>query len=109
MYWSCRTYAPSVRTMVGLISFVHVNQPDHWGLGAGDSVCPVTPMFHANCWGLPYAAGMAGAKLVLLDRWVGDVGDAPLAALPNIDRIRLRSAALEGAALIGSALVLLLK
>jgi fatty-acyl-CoA synthase len=29
-------------------------------------------MFHANCWGLPYAAGMSGAKLVLLDRWVGD-------------------------------------
>jgi outer membrane protein TolC len=27
---------------------------------------------------------------------VGDAGDAPLAALPNIDRIRLRSAALEG-------------
>ena len=37
-----------------------------------DVILPAVPMFHANCWGLPYAAGMAGAKLVLLDRWVGD-------------------------------------
>jgi outer membrane protein TolC len=36
------------------------------------------------------------AARIALKRWVGDLGDAPLAALPNIDRIRLRSAALEG-------------
>jgi outer membrane protein TolC len=36
------------------------------------------------------------AARIALKRWVGDEGDAPLAALPNIDRIRLRSAALEG-------------
>jgi outer membrane protein TolC len=36
------------------------------------------------------------AARIALKRWVGDVGDAPLAAMPNIDRIRLRSAALEG-------------
>jgi len=36
------------------------------------------------------------AARIALKRWVGDVGDAPLAALPNLDRIRLRSAALEG-------------
>jgi len=40
------------------------NQPDHWGLAAGDSVCPVTPMFHANCWGVPYGCVMMGVKLV---------------------------------------------
>jgi fatty-acyl-CoA synthase len=40
------------------------NQPDHWGLRAGDSVCPVTPMFHANCWGVPYGCVMMGIKLV---------------------------------------------
>jgi fatty-acyl-CoA synthase len=40
------------------------NQPDHWGLAAGDSVCPVTPMFHANCWGVPYGCVMMGIKLV---------------------------------------------
>jgi fatty-acyl-CoA synthase len=26
---------------------------------------PVVPMFHANAWGLPYAAALAGARLVL--------------------------------------------
>jgi len=36
------------------------------------------------------------AARIALKRWVGDAGDAPLAVLPNIDRIRLRSAALEG-------------
>lgn len=38
------------------------------GVGAVDSVLPVVPMFHANAWGLPYAALMAGADLVLPDR-----------------------------------------
>jgi fatty-acyl-CoA synthase len=38
------------------------NQPDHWGLGAKDSVLPVTPMFHANCWGVPYGCAMLGVK-----------------------------------------------
>ena len=26
--------------------------------------CPIVPMFHANAWGVPYAATMVGAKLV---------------------------------------------
>ncbi len=38
------------------------------GVGTSDSVLPVVPMFHANAWGLPYAALMAGADLVLPDR-----------------------------------------
>ena len=38
------------------------------GVGANDSVLPIVPMFHANGWGLPYAALMAGADLVLPDR-----------------------------------------
>lgn len=29
-----------------------------------DVVLPLTPMFHVNCWGLPYAAGLAPAGLV---------------------------------------------
>ena len=36
------------------------------------------------------------AARIALKRWVGDAGDAPLDALPNIDRIRLRAGALEG-------------
>lgn len=38
------------------------------GVGSADCVLPVVPMFHANAWGLPYAALMAGADLALPDR-----------------------------------------
>jgi fatty-acyl-CoA synthase len=38
------------------------------GIGSCDCVLPVVPMFHANAWGLPYAALMAGADLALPDR-----------------------------------------
>ena len=37
---------------------------DFWGLRGSDVVLPVTPMFHANSWGMPYGAVMMGAKLV---------------------------------------------
>jgi fatty-acyl-CoA synthase len=35
------------------------------GIREEDVVLPVVPMFHANAWGLPYAAVMLGAKLVM--------------------------------------------
>jgi len=38
--------------------------PDYIGLSGRDVVMPVTPMFHANSWGIPYAAVMVGASLV---------------------------------------------
>jgi fatty-acyl-CoA synthase len=37
---------------------------DFWGLKGADVLLPVTPMFHANCWGIPYAAVMLGVKTV---------------------------------------------
>ena len=43
------------------------------GLGINDSALAIVPMFHANAWGMPYAALMAGADLVLPDRYM----DAP--------------------------------
>ncbi|MGB7871100.1 MAG: fatty acid--CoA ligase [Mycobacterium sp.] len=36
-------------------------------ISSSDCVIPIVPMFHANAWGLPYAALMAGADLVLPD------------------------------------------
>jgi fatty-acyl-CoA synthase len=33
-------------------------------------VLPIVPMFHANSWGLAYAAVMTGASLVMPDRWL---------------------------------------
>lgn len=37
---------------------------DFWCLRGTDVVLPLTPMFHANCWGIPYGAVNLGAKLV---------------------------------------------
>jgi fatty-acyl-CoA synthase len=42
-----------------------VNQADGIGLSERDTALPVVPMFHANAWGIPYAAAMSGSKLVL--------------------------------------------
>jgi fatty-acyl-CoA synthase len=39
-------------------------------LGADDRALPVVPMFHANAWGIPYAAFMSGADLVMPDRYL---------------------------------------
>jgi fatty-acyl-CoA synthase len=30
-----------------------------------DRVLPVVPMFHANAWGIPFAAGLAGASMIM--------------------------------------------
>ncbi|MBV9560377.1 MAG: long-chain fatty acid--CoA ligase [Bradyrhizobium sp.] len=49
-------------------TFLHAlcaSAPDYFALSCRDVVLPVTPMFHANCWGVPYAAVMNGAHLVL--------------------------------------------
>ena len=39
--------------------------PNMLNLSHEDAVLPVVPMFHVNAWGVPYAAPVAGAKLVL--------------------------------------------
>ncbi|HTT10879.1 MAG TPA: long-chain fatty acid--CoA ligase [Burkholderiaceae bacterium] len=47
-----------------LLHTLVANQPDNWGLAAGDSVLAATPMFHANCWGVPYGCAMMGIKMI---------------------------------------------
>jgi len=39
--------------------------PDAMAASARDAILPVVPMFHVNAWGIPFAAPMVGAKLVL--------------------------------------------
>jgi fatty-acyl-CoA synthase len=39
--------------------------PDTFGISSDETVMLIVPMFHANAWGTPYAAAMAGTKLVL--------------------------------------------
>jgi len=41
-----------------------INGANALGFTADDAILPVVPMFHANAWGIPYAAPMVGAKLV---------------------------------------------
>ena len=43
---------------------------DSLGIVDGDRVLPVVSMYHANAWGQPYAAMMAGADLLLPDRYL---------------------------------------
>jgi fatty-acyl-CoA synthase len=39
--------------------------PDGLGLSNAETILPVVPMFHVNAWGIPYAAAMCGAKMVM--------------------------------------------
>ncbi|HEY4991522.1 MAG TPA: long-chain fatty acid--CoA ligase, partial [Nakamurella sp.] len=47
-----------------------VNTGSVFAMSERDRVLPVVPMFHANAWGLPYAAVMAGASLIMPDRFL---------------------------------------
>src|ERR1700716_2789316 len=55
--------------------FIHtmgVLGADNLAITEKDTVFPIVPMFHANSWGLPYACGMAGSKVIFPDRFMGD-------------------------------------
>ena len=43
---------------------------DVMNLSATDTVCGIVPMFHANAWGLPWAATMLGMKQVFPHRFM---------------------------------------
>jgi fatty-acyl-CoA synthase len=60
-----------------------------FGLSERDRVLPVVPMFHANAWGLAYAAVMAGADLIMPDRFLQA---APLVSLIEAERPTLAGA-----------------
>jgi fatty-acyl-CoA synthase len=59
------------------------------GMSERDRVLPVVPMFHANAWGLAYAAVMSGADLIMPDRFLQP---APLARLIEAERPTLAGA-----------------
>jgi len=56
---------------------------DALGLSRVDRVLAVVPMFHANAWGLPHGAALAGADLILPDRFLQA---EPLAGLIAAER-----------------------
>lgn len=43
---------------------------DGMGLSERDNTLVIVPMFHANAWGLPYAALMCGGSLLMPDRFL---------------------------------------
>jgi fatty-acyl-CoA synthase len=56
---------------------------DALGLSSTDRALVVVPMFHANAWGIPHAASLCGADLVLPDRFLQA---QPLAQLIESER-----------------------
>ena len=59
---------------------------DTVGLSGADRVVAVVPMFHVNAWGLPFAAAMTGAGLIMPNRFVAA---APLARAIATERATL--------------------
>ncbi|MFG3113073.1 long-chain fatty acid--CoA ligase [Streptomyces sp. NPDC048197] len=57
---------------------LQVNTAEAFALSTRDITLPVVPMFHVNAWGLPHAAFMAGASLLMPDRFLQP---APLAEM----------------------------
>ena len=54
------------------------------GFNQGDRLLAVVPMFHANAWGLPYAALMSGTSLIMPDRFLQA---EPLAKMIEAERV----------------------
>ena len=52
--------------------------PSGLGVRQGDRLLAVVPMFHANAWGMPYGSLMAGASMIMPDRFLQA---EPLAAM----------------------------
>ena len=66
---------------------------DGLGMSSRTVVMPVVPMFHANSWGIPYAAAAVGAKVVMggpnndaptLHRLIVEEGVTLTAAVPTV-------------------------
>jgi fatty-acyl-CoA synthase len=62
---------------------------DSFGLSCNDRAMPVVPMFHANAWGIPYAAVLTGADLVLPGRFIAP---ETIAQLIESERVTLSGA-----------------
>jgi fatty-acyl-CoA synthase len=66
-YTSGTTGRPKGAVYTHRSTFLHtlaVTSHAGMSIGPGDAVLPQVPMFHANAWGLPYAAAAVGAKQI---------------------------------------------
>jgi fatty-acyl-CoA synthase len=62
-----------------------IDLADTIGITSHDAVLPVVPMFHANAWGMPYAAALTGAKQV----FAGHLSADPAALADLVERERV--------------------
>jgi len=62
---------------------------DAMGLSNADRMLPIVPMFHANAWGIPYAAGLTGADLVMPAQFLQP---EPIARLIAEERVTISAA-----------------
>ncbi len=68
---------------------MQVCAPESFGLTEASRGLVVVPMFHAMAWGLPYAALLSGASMVLPDRFLQA---APLATMIETERPTMAAA-----------------
>ncbi|AVQ04440.1 AMP-dependent synthetase [Caulobacter segnis] len=86
-FTSGTTGAPKGVTYTHRSSYLHtlrILQADGMAISGADAVLAVVPMFHANAWGLPFAAPAVGAKLVLPGRNTDGVSLARLIAAEGV-------------------------
>jgi acyl-CoA synthetase (AMP-forming)/AMP-acid ligase II len=86
-FTSGTTGAPKGVTYTHRSSFLHtlrILQADVMAFSGEDSILAVVPMFHANAWGLPFAAPAVGAKLVLPGRHADGASLARLIAAEGV-------------------------
>src|SRR3954451_24129470 len=62
---------------------------DAMGLMEADRVLPIVPMFHANSWGIPYAAGLVGCDLIMPGKFLQA---EPLAKLIKEEKVTISAA-----------------
>jgi fatty-acyl-CoA synthase len=62
---------------------------DSMALSANDRMLPIVPMFHANAWGIPYAAGLTGCSLVMPSKFMQA---EPLAKAIEQERVTVSAA-----------------
>jgi fatty-acyl-CoA synthase len=86
-YTSGTTGRPKGAVYTHRSTYLHasaVASPAGMGIGPGDTIFPVVPMFHASAWGMVHAGAASGAKQVFL---AGSATPTAMASLLHEERV----------------------